>query len=195
MVDSTINYRRIQPIPGEGAPLGSSFVPCGCQYDPAFSWLCINTEYQSETLVVRELWPLGLVAWLPQFRAASRIKPLFPTYVFCRANLADATWHRIYRTRGVVTILGTRYERPVPMPEAAMQALWARAGIDGLLSDQPGTPGQADLLPGTDVAFGPGAMLSGICEKTSAERVTILFQLFGRDVRATVARAAVAPAR
>ena len=163
-------------------------MPCGCHDDPAFVWLCINTESQSESQVLRELQSLELVAWLPQYKPASRIKPLFPSYLFCQVNLAEEAWRRIYRTRGVVTILGTRYERPRTVPNAAMQELWARVDADGLISERPGPP---DLLPGAGVVFGPGSVLTGICEKSSAERVTILFQLLGREVRTTVPRTGV----
>ncbi len=170
-------------------------MPCGCHDDPAFVWLCINTESQSESQVLRELQSLELVAWLPQYKAykpASRIKPLFPSYLFCQVNLAEDAWRRIYRTRGVVTILGTRYERPRAVPNAAMLELWARVDTDGLISER---TSPTDFLPGAGVAFGPGSVLTGICEKSSAERVTILFQLLGREVRTTVPRAKVVSKR
>ena len=172
-----------------------SFVPTGYQQSAAFCWLCVFTVSGSETLADVRLRQLGLCTWLPLYMRRDprpqrdRIRPIFHRYLFVQADLGATMWRGIYRTPGVVTVLGTHHERPARVPDAALALLWADCGPNGVI--YPPAPAAAVAIPsGSSVRLTGGAFagLVGICHLSSAERVRIMLQVLGRDVSMSVPR-------
>jgi transcriptional antiterminator RfaH len=175
-----------------GAPVGA-FVPCGCRGEPAFQWLCVNTEFGRETLADQELRTLGLCTWLPSHLLRDRIRPLFPRYLFVQADRGAELWRRIYRTRGVVTILGSG--RPASVPASVLEILWQQCAPNGVIYPPKPVPvDHTTPIPcGSSVLLASGAMigLTGICQWSDGKRVRLLLEILGRGVAVTVPRASV----
>jgi len=175
-----------------GAPVGA-FVPCGCRSEPSFQWLCVNTEFGRETLADQELRTLGLCTWLPSHLQRGRIRPLFPRYLFVQADRGAELWRRIYRTRGVVTVLGSG--RPARVPAVVLEVLWRQCAPNGV--SYPPEPVPVDrtslIPPGAAVLIADGVMvgLTGICQWSDGKRVRLLLEILGRGVDVTVPRSSV----
>jgi transcription antitermination factor NusG len=178
-----------------GAPPSGSFVPCGCRYAPGIEWLCVSTGFGQERTSDRSIRALGLVTWLPEYAIKDRLRLLFPGYMFAQADIALDPWRSIYRQPGVVTVLGTRYERPTVVAPELLAELWRDCLPNGVLvpRDLDAAAPLAPILPGAAVTLrgGPFAELTGVCEKSDRDRVAILLTIMGRDVRVSVARAGV----
>ena len=78
---------------------------------PAGPWFVVWTESRAEKKVEQRLAALGLEPWLPVVRERHRWSdrwrevecPLFPGYLLARA--ANASWHQVLRTPGVLTVV------------------------------------------------------------------------------------------
>ena len=100
------------------------------------TWFVIWAEARAEKKVEERLAALGLAPWLPfekeRHRWSDRWRdvecPLFPDYLFARAS--SANWHRILRTRVVVTV---RREggKPAMLSDAFVAALRDAIGREG----------------------------------------------------------------
>ena len=74
-------------------------------------WFVIWAESRAEKKVEKRIATLGLSPWLPIVKERHRWSdrwrevecPLFPGYLFARA--ANADWHQILRTPGVLTVV------------------------------------------------------------------------------------------
>ncbi len=155
-------------------------------------WYVIQTKPANELRVDAHLSTQEITVFLPMLetfhyfkgRMIPRIKPLFPSYLFARLDIA-AAYYRVKWTRGVQKILGIGSE-PVPISEKVIQTLRQRVGENNVvrLDD--------DLEKGSLVQFtsGPFKDLIGIFDrKTSADgRVRILLSLIGVDVAVQVSR-------
>ena len=107
----------------------------------------------------------------------------FPRYLFVALDLEAERWRAILSTYGVAGMVGLS-DGPVPVPDAVIEALRARAGDDGHF-----VVDAAKLKAGDPVRIESGPMrdLEGVFEATSDdERVIILLNLMGRGVRVTV---------
>ena len=64
---------------------------------------------------------------------SGRIVPLFQRYMLAQCDLAGGQpWRYIYGMMGARTILGTRNEKPTPLPVGAAETLMAEASINGV---------------------------------------------------------------
>lgn len=200
MFDSRTDQVCLDANPEAGAPIGA-FVPCGCRSGPAFQWLCIYTEFGAETLADQELRTQGLCTWYPLHFDRERIRSMFPRYLLMQADLADDLWRKAYRTPGVVTVLGTRYERPSSVPALVLETLWRQCAPNGVI--YPAKPVMlgdrtSRIAPGTPVKLvsGPYAAMfadaRAICRWSPARRVALLLKtLDGRETKLTVPRSDV----
>ena len=134
MVDSKCESARPCGSPDDPAALLGGFVPCGAR-EAGSRWYVLVTAYQAEAAVERTVRSLGLPTWLGQYEDANhRIKLMFPRYLLFQADLAsDDRWRDLYTKPGVDMVLGTRGERPTPLPAAPIAALFASCGADGVI--------------------------------------------------------------
>src|SRR5437867_1515887 len=95
-------------------------------------WFAIWTHSHCEQLVHDQLTAKGYRTFLPIARTWSRragmqrliARPLFPGYLFIHHPLIEKTTHiDILKTRGVVRMLGERWDRLTPVDDVEIEAL------------------------------------------------------------------------
>jgi transcriptional antiterminator RfaH len=164
-------------------------------------WFAIHTRAHAEKQAAAHLRNQGFTTYLPCYakrrRHARRIEivqaPVFPRYLFIQMDEQNARWRAVRSTVGVTDIVRLG-ERPAPVQEGIVEAIQAREGRDGLVALAKETIfGKGEKLR---VAAGMFQGQAGLFEgATDEDRVVILLELLGRDVRVSlpvmdVARAA-----
>ena len=115
-------------------------------------------------------------------------KPLFPGYIFIKFDPERPGWSAINSTRGIARLILNDPRQPRPLPNALMAGLMARCDESGLLSPE------ADLGIGDRIRVlaGPFADLVTTIETLpDPERIGLLIDLMGRQVRTSLPRAQV----
>jgi transcription termination/antitermination protein NusG len=100
---------------------------------PARSWLALWTHSHCEQLVHDQLVEKGFCVFLPKVDVWSRRRgvqrliqtPMFPGYLFLRLGHAmdKAAYVEVSRVRGLVRVLGERWDRPAEVPNDEMQVI------------------------------------------------------------------------
>ena len=142
----------------------------------------------------------GFVAILPTYtrwRQHARRRdiverPLFPRYLFVALDILEQRWRPILSTVGVCDLV-RRGDAPAPMPSGLAEEIGERAAhgvfdrlspLDGLRRGDP-----------VRVVEGPFADLVGrFIGMADRDRVLVLLDLLGRQVKTTLSYAAVSPA-
>lgn len=114
-------------------------------------------------------------------RPTSRIKSLFPSYLFAHADLEDANLHRMVKfTRGVRKVLGDG-KKPLAVPDEMIEIIRSRMGESGVIEQR------LTMKKGDTVRIRGGIFkeLIGILEKpvSAAGRVRVLLQIMNHHVR------------
>ena len=159
-------------------------------------WYAVHTHARDEMKAMRHLGRQGFEVYLPQHltrrRHARRTdwvpSPLFPRYLFVRMDTDGVRWRVINSTSGV-SYLVCNGERPTSVPPGIVEEILARTGEDGMVLVNPepfkkGTPVQI-----TDGAFCDHVGLFECADDN--ERVFILLDLMGRQVKVRVAAESV----
>jgi transcription elongation factor/antiterminator RfaH len=154
------------------------------------SWYALYTKPKQEALVARQMGQRGLETFLPQYSGRRRgeappVQPLFPCYLFVRADLRQVGLSALHWTpglRGIVSFGGV----PARVPEEAIVLVHkqlARLEAMGSLPRARFQPGEAVRLK-----EGPLAGLEAVFEGPlqPAERVRILIRFLGQANRAVV---------
>jgi transcriptional antiterminator RfaH len=155
-------------------------------------WYVARTKGRSETRAEACLRRRGFEVYLPKYgkrrRHARRTdvvpSPLFPGYLFLRMDLSNSRWHAVNSTVGVQSLL-CHGRRPAAVPQGVVEELRAQETGDGLVPLRSlMVLEQGERLRIVD---GPLTDRVGIYEKmTGGERVVLLLQLLGREVRVVV---------
>jgi transcriptional antiterminator RfaH len=164
-------------------------------------WFAIHTRAHAEKQAAAHLRSQGFTTYLPCYAKrrshARRIEmvqaPVFPRYLFIQMDEQSAPWRVVRSTVGVVDIVRLG-ERPAPVPAGIVEAIQAREGRDGLVClARHAAFNKGERLR---IAAGPFQGQTGLFEGAGDdERVVILLELLGRDIRVSlpamdVARAA-----
>jgi transcriptional antiterminator RfaH len=155
-------------------------------------WYVAHTQPLGETKASWHLRNQDFAVYLPLFlkrrRHARRIDwvraPLFPRYLFIGMDLETARWRSIRSTVGIAGLV-CHGDRPTPVPQGIVEAIKAREGDDGVVT----LPAAPLFDKGERVHITEGALrgLTGLYEgATDEERVIILLDLLGRQVRVRV---------
>jgi len=153
-------------------------------------WYVVNTQPQKEERVrehlLRQGFDVYLPLWLKRRSHARRIEwmpaPLFPRYLFVGFDIETTRWRAIHSTIGVSHLVSNSY-LPRPMPDGIVEQIRAREAESGLIEIKP------VFSKGQPVIVGEGPFLeqTGLFEcMNDAERVIILLNLLGREVRVKV---------
>ncbi|MFG6562299.1 transcription termination/antitermination protein NusG [Sulfitobacter sp. 1A15299] len=113
-------------------------------------------------------------------------RPLFPGYLFVNFDPNQFGWSAINSTRGVSRLVLNDLRRPRPLPDELIRALQNRCDPEKAYDD---------LAVGDRVRLvtGPFAeLVTKIESLPSAERVGVLIDVMGREVRSSLPRAHVA---
>ncbi len=155
-------------------------------------WYVAYTQPQSEFRAADHLRRQGFEAYLPLCRRIRRharreetvLRPLFPRYVFVALDLDADRWRSVNGTVGVGRLV-CHGERPAALPDGVVEGLRISEIDEGVVP--------LSRL----VLFDPGARLRVLDgafagqtgtyhAMTEAERVVLLFNLIGAEVRVTV---------
>ncbi len=142
----------------------------------------------------------GFGVYLPCYMAQRRHarrrdwveKPLFPRYLFVHLDLEQDRWRAVYSTVGVRTLLSAE-ERPIVVPTEVVEEIRAREDSRGFISLNSGRAfRRGDRVR---VIEGPFLDIAGLFEcRNDDERVIILLELLGRQVKVSVPLRAISPA-
>lgn len=94
-------------------------------------WHALWTRSNCEKLVCDQLTANGFEAFLPMISVWSRraglrhlsSAPLFPGYLFLRHAMDKTSYIEVRKSRGLVTILGERWDRLAVIPEGEIEAI------------------------------------------------------------------------
>ncbi len=164
---------------------------------PRAEWYVIQTKPTAEDNVRLHLKNADIETFLPKIKqavrgkksSASRIKSLFPSYLFAHIDLKDPSLHHMVRyTRGVRKILGDG-DKPVPVPDEMISIIRERIGEEGLIEQG------LTMKKGDPVRIRSGAFqdLVGILEKpaSAAGRVKVLLQIMHHQIKCDLSAADV----
>lgn len=95
------------------------------------AWYALWTQSHCELLVHEQLRAKGLTTFLPTMRCWSRRSgarrlisvPMFPGYLFVQQVMDKAAYLEIVKTRGLVRILGERWDRLAAVQDGEVDAL------------------------------------------------------------------------
>ena len=119
-------------------------------------------------------------------------QPLFPGYLFVQFNPDAPGWTAINNTRGIARLLLQDPRRPRALPQSLMAGLQARCGPDELVkpADDLEVGDQIRILSGPFADF-----ITQIDHLPDSERVGVLLDLMGRDVRTSLHRGQISKMR
>lgn len=155
-------------------------------------WYVAHTQAQAEAKASWHLRNQDFAVYLPVYlkrrRHARRIDwvptPLFPRYLFIGMELAVARWRAIRSTVGIAGLI-CHGDVPTPVPSGIVEAIQAREDEKGVVKLQ--APPLFDKGDRVHITEGALRGLSGLFEGTTdEERVIILLDLLGRQVRVRV---------
>ncbi len=162
-------------------------------------WCVVRTHPHAEIKAVENLRRQGFEAYVPKFRKlrshARRqdvvSAPLFPRYCFVALDKACDRWHAIRSTIGVDRILGGD-SGPANVRDEVVDELKQREDHDGFIQmdkKQRFSAGEpVKLIRG--VFSSCSALFEGMADK---DRVVVLLNMLGRNVRILIEETAVAP--
>ncbi|HWP27395.1 MAG TPA: transcriptional activator RfaH [Xanthobacteraceae bacterium] len=160
-------------------------------------WYVVQTQPHCETKAKIHLGRQGFVTYLPRYlrqrRHARRCeivpRPLFPNYLFVAFDIARDRWRSIHSTVGVNHLVMAG-EEPAPVPDGVVEEIRGREGRDGYVVL--GLPAGAKIGGQVRLIDGIFADTRGILERiVDTQRVAILLQLLGREVRVSVPSATI----
>ena len=153
------------------------------------SWYLVYTKPRQEEVALTNLERQGYGVYLPRVRQWRRrqgrrtqvVEPLFPRYLFIHLNTQTDNWAPIRSTLGVATLV--RFGRePARIPDDLVAFLKKREGEQGLHDWAEPEYGVGDRVRVAEGAFlgYEGILLA----RTSRERVVVLLDIVGRQIRA-----------
>ena len=156
------------------------------------SWFVVHTQPNGEMKAVFHLLRQEFKTYLPRYLKRRRHarqttwvqRPLFPRYLFVCLDLERARWRTINSTVGVSHLIAEG-SRPLAMPDGIIEGIRARENGQGVIALET----IETFRPGQHVQITNGAFDScvGLFECASdSERVTVLLDLLGRQVRVRV---------
>jgi transcriptional antiterminator RfaH len=165
---------------------------------PMNRWYVAQTHSREEKKALAHLLRQGFSAYLPQYlkrrrhaRKTETVRsPLFPGYLFINMDLAKVRWRAVRSTVGIRALL-CHGDTPVALPEAVIEDIRAREDETGLVPIRQAAPFKKG--ESVQVTEGPLKDQVGWFEALSDdERVVVLLNLLGRDMRVTLPTGAVA---
>jgi transcriptional antiterminator RfaH len=152
-------------------------------------WYVVHTRPNSESRaalnLVRQNFEVLFPRYLKRRRHARRVDavvaPLFPRYIFVAIDMAMQRWRAVHSTIGVSHLVSTNGE-PVAVPDAVIEQLKSSQDERGLISlDTKPRFAAGDKV---HVMQGVFSAYAGVFEcMTDSERVSVLIEMLGRQVR------------
>ncbi len=149
-------------------------------------WIVVQTKPSIEPVVCQHFDRAGIIYFWPKIkslirgRQITRVKGLFPSYVFVHVNPHDANiMHMIRYTRGIRNVLGGAIN-PIVVPDELIDIIYERVNQDNVLE-------QGLILKEGDqvrITTGPYADLIGVMDKkvSASGRVRVLLTFLHKNV-------------
>lgn len=162
------------------------------QCQEAGRWFVAKTQPSAETKAVFHLQRQGFEAYLPRYmrrvsharRVSWQPRPLFPTYLFVALSEEQQRWRAINSTVGISHLICDE-RGPVPVPQGIVEDIRRLEDDRGLVLTGRAVPFERGAE--VQIMAGPFADHIGLFEcATDDERVVILLDLLGRQVRTKV---------
>jgi transcriptional antiterminator RfaH len=153
------------------------------------SWYLVYTKPRQEETAMTNLARQGYGVYLPRMKQMRRrqgrrmavVEPLFPRYLFICLDTQTDNWGPIRSTLGVASLVRFGHE-PAKVPDDLVAFLQKQEGEGGLHQWAEPTFAAGDQVW---VADGPFQGYKGILlARTSRERVLVLLDILGKQVRA-----------
>ncbi len=152
-------------------------------------WYVVQTQPNGEAKAAENLRRQGYDIYLPRYlkrrRHARKVdfvaRPLFPRYMFVAFDVATQRWRSIQSTSGVSRLV-TNGDEPAAVPEGVVPSLRTREDAKGFVS----LDAAPAFAPGDKVRVLAGAFMdnAGLFNgMADHDRVTILLEMLGRQVR------------
>jgi transcriptional antiterminator RfaH len=160
-------------------------------------WYVAMTHAKSEEVAYAHLERQGFQAYLPRYkkqhrhaRRTTEVKaPLFPGYLFVNIDMGAERWRPIRSTMGIRDIICLG-DLPTPVPEGVVEEIRLRedeTGIVPFIDPVPYKKGDT-----VKVLSGPMRDAVGWFEKVAdKDRIIILLEMLGRQIRMPIKRGAV----
>ncbi len=159
-------------------------------HDRGANWFLAQLKPNCGQIAERNLKRQGFETFLPleeltqkqRGKFVTRLRPVFPGYIFVCFEAARGFWRSIHSTYGVTRLVSFGDE-PAAVPLDIVSQLMLRCDADGKL-----LPPKV-LQPGEEVrlTIGPFADFVATVEKTTPDqRVWVLMDLMGRQTRVAV---------
>jgi transcriptional antiterminator RfaH len=163
-------------------------------------WYVVQTQINGEAKATQNLLRQGYEVYLPRYikrrRHARKVdfvaKPLFPRYLFVAIDMVTQRWRSIQSTSGV-SYLDTNGDEPAVVPDGVVRALKVREDAKGFVT----LDAAAAFAPGDKVRVLAGAFMdnTGLFNgMADHDRVSILLEMLGRQVRVVLDTELVAAA-
>lgn len=161
------------------------------------NWYVVHTLPRAETRAQWHLGNQGFPTFLPRYLKSRRharqitkvASPLFPRYLFVQVDCERMPWRSINGTFGVSRLVSDG-DLPVPVPAMLIDEIRAREDAAGYI--RVGRDLHCKIGDPVRITEGPLCDLVGLFESLSdEERVTLLVNLLGRDVRVEISISAV----
>jgi transcriptional antiterminator RfaH len=154
------------------------------------NWVAVNTHPHKEAFAVENLQRQNFLAYCPLVRRRIRharrshdvLRPLFPSYLFVRVDIATQNWRSISSTFGVRTLICCG-DRLSYLDDNFIRSLRARE-VDGeiIRPENPYTVGQEVRISG-----GPfDGLVATIIEMSEKDRLIVLMNLLNRPVNVKI---------
>jgi transcription antitermination factor NusG len=145
-----------------------------------------DKQFVAEHAIACAGWRVYNPLHLQRYVRSSRIVCLFPGYLFV-AWREGVDWSTLCRMRWVWRILMAEPGHPAEVPSEVISELQARTSARRIVDDPLWV--KSSLREGQRVRIleGPLAGLQGVTKMSAGERVTVLFELFGRQMLADFA--------
>jgi len=162
-------------------------------------WYVAQTHRRDEEKAAWHLRRQEFSVYLPRYltrrRHARRVDwvkaPLFPRYLFIEMDSEHTQWRCINSTFGVSRLV-CNGDRPAPVPEGIVEDIVARSDNKGLVRlDRMRTFSQGQKV---QIMFGALTDRVGMFERlTDEDRVVLLLDMLGRQVRIKLPLETIAP--
>jgi transcription antitermination factor NusG len=123
---------------GEALPVDEVTLAGSRPSAAAAPWFALWTHSHCEDRVREQLAAKGFRVFLPTIRDWSRragvrrliARPMFPSYLFVQHGIDKRSYVEIMKTKGLVRILGERWDRLAPIPETEIDSIHRIANED-----------------------------------------------------------------
>lgn len=155
-------------------------------------WYVAQTHVRAELQALTHLTRQGFATYMPQYlkrrrharRSETVRRPLFPGYLFVLMDIESIRWRAIRSTVGVRNLI-CNGEKPLAVPPGVIEDIRAREDESGVVTVNEPPP----FEKGETVRISHGAIRDqvGLFEcVTDRERVFVLLNLLGRQIRVPV---------